>query len=220
MEGATVDVGGQPPEERTMTEPAKYIPVARRVLEDEAASVSNLTSTLGEGFIKVCEEIEHCHGRVIFMGVGQSFHAARKSACSLASLGRPSFYIHATEAIHGDMGLIKDTDVVILISHSGETKEILATLGPIGAIGASTIALVGRLDSTLGKACRLALTTDVVEEAGPIKFAPSSSALATIALCDAIIMAVATSIGFTEADYSRCHPGGAIGERLSGSARK
>lgn len=187
---------------------------AREFLTEEAQAVSRLPSILDESFSQTCQWVVECQGRIVWIGVGQSWHVARKTACSMASLGRPSFYIHATEATHGDMGLITKEDLVFLVSHSGETKEVIATLGPLGVIGARTIALVGNPNSTLAARCDLALTTGVEQEAGPYKFAPSSSALATTALADALVMAAAQAIGFTKEDYYRYHPGGAIGEQL------
>lgn len=193
-----------------------YISVAKQVILEEAAALKNASEFLGEEFTLACNSIRECKGRIVWIGVGQSWHVARKSACSMSSLGRPSFYIHATEATHGDMGLITKDDVVILISHSGKTKEVMDTLGPINRIGAKTIALVGNPNSLLADACDLVLTTGVKEEAGPIKFAPSSSALVTTGLADALVMAVAHALGFDEDAYSRYHPGGAIGEALLG----
>jgi arabinose-5-phosphate isomerase len=194
-----------------------YLLIAKKVIEDEADALRKSIDLLGDGFVKACNWIRACEGRIIWIGVGQSWHVARKTACSMASLGKPSFYIHATEAVHGDMGLITKNDIVILISHSGKTKEVMDTLGPINRIGARTIALVGNPNSPLATSCDLALTTGVKEEAGPIKFAPSSSALVTTGIGDALVMAVAESIGFDESAYSRYHPGGAIGETLRGN---
>lgn len=193
-----------------------YLAVGRQVLADEVAGMRSLLDRLDETFERVCELIYNCQGRVVFCGVGQSWHVARKTACSLASLGKPAFYLHATEAIHGDMGLVTSADVVILISHSGETKETLNVLGPIRRIGAKTVALVGNASSTLARECDLVLTTGVTQEGGPIKFAPSTSALVTTGLGDALVMAVAAALGFTQEDYSRYHPGGAIGQKLLG----
>ncbi len=197
----------------------RYREVALRVIREEALALSHLADILDERFEQACAWIEACRGRVIWLGVGQSYHVARKSACSMASLGRPAFYLHATEAIHGDMGLVTPDDLVILVSHSGETREVLATLQPLRRIGARTMALVGKPESSLARACDLALTTGVKAEAGPIKFAPSSSALTTAALGDALVMAVADSIGFGPEDYARYHPGGAIGEQLRGQGQ-
>lgn len=188
--------------------------IGKWVLKEEILAITNLEAMINEEFNRACEIIVNCKGRIIWIGVGQSWHVGRKSACSMSSLGKPSFYIHATEAVHGDMGLITGEDVVVLISHSGKTKEILSTLVPLNYIGSKRIAIVGNLNSPLAKTCDVSLTTGVTEEAGPIKFAPSSSALATTALCDALIMAVATVIEFDEVSYSKYHPGGAIGEDL------
>lgn len=196
-----------------------YLAVAQRVILEEANSLSDAATLLGEDFIKACTWIRECTGKVIWIGVGQSWHVARKSSCSMASLGKPSFYIHATEAVHGDMGLITNEDIVILVSHSGKTKEVLDTLEPINRIGARTIALVSNPDSPIAKACELVITTGVKEEAGPIKFAPSSSALVSTGLADALVMAVAESIGFDENAYAYYHPGGAIGEALLGNKK-
>jgi arabinose-5-phosphate isomerase len=196
--------------------PFDDLSVARHVLADELAGLQNLISILDESFERACELVRNCQGRIIFCGVGQSWHVGRKTACSMSSLGKPSFYLHATEAIHGDMGLITSADVVVMISHSGETKEILNALGPILRIGARTIAMTSNPQSTLARECDIALVTGVKQEGGPIKFAPSTSAVVTTALGDALVMAVATSLGFTQDDYSRYHPGGAIGQKLLG----
>ena len=192
----------------------RYLAVGRSVIKEEARAANQLANSIDETFVRACEWVVECQGRVIFTGVGQSFHVARKTACSMASLGRPSFYMHATEAIHGDMGMVTQDDLIILISHSGETTELLKTLGPLQQIGVRTIALVGNLNSTLAENTDLAITTGVDQEAGPIKFAPSSSALVTTALGDAIVMAVADAIGFDAEDYARYHPGGSIGKNL------
>ncbi len=200
------------------SEESTYRQVGELVLREEAEAVARLSAALDERFERACRWIGGCRGHVVFLGVGQSYHVARKTACSMASLGRPAFYLHATEAVHGDLGTVKDEDLVILISHSGETKEVLATLQPLRRIGVKTIALVGNPESTLAHACDLSLTTGVDEEAGPIKFAPSSSALVTTALGDALVMAVASSIGFGPDDYARYHPGGSLGEQLRGGS--
>ena len=135
---------------------------------------------------------------------------------SLASLGRPSFFVHATEALHGDMGMITSEDVVILISHSGETKETLNMLSVLKNLGPKTIALTGNPDSTLAQNCDLVLATHIKNEAGSIQFAPTSSAIAAIAMLDAMLSAVALGRGFSEKDYARFHPAGSLGKKLLG----
>lgn len=193
-----------------------YLTLGKVVLKDEAEALLALAANLDENFEAACRMISACQGKIVFCGVGQSAHVGRKTAASLASLGRPSFFVHATEAVHGDMGMITEADLVILISHSGETKETLAVLPFLRKIGVKTIAIVGKLDSSLARNCDVALSTGVGREAGPIQFAPTTSALATTALGDALAVAVAVSRGFDEKEYSKFHPAGSIGKQLLG----
>jgi len=193
-----------------------YIGYGKRILQDEADAISSMVTLLGENFEKVCRVVSECQGRIVLTGVGQSAHAARKSAASLASLGRPSFFVHATEALHGDMGMITPEDVVILISHSGETKETLNMLSVLKNLGPKTIALTGNPESTLARNCDKVLVTHIKNEAGTIQFAPTSSAIATIAILDAMLSAVAVGRGFSEKDYARFHPAGSLGKKLLG----
>ena len=195
--------------------PFNYIEVARQVIEDEGRAVLHLTKILDERFNQLCEWVQQCKGRVIFIGVGKSYIVAQKAACSLSSLGTPAFYVHAADAAHGDLGMITRDDLAILISHSGETREITYLLEHIKKIGPKTVALVGNPDSTLGRGVDLAVPTGVEEEAGPIKHAPTASALATQALCDGLVVAVACAKGFSEKDFYQLHPGGHIGDTLS-----
>lgn len=198
------------------TNATDYVEYGKRILQDEADAIASMGTSLGESFERVCQVVSDCQGRIVFAGVGQSAHAARKSAASLASLGKPSFFVHATEALHGDMGMITEQDVVILVSHSGETKETLNMLAVLKNLGPKTIALTGNPESTLAKNCDLVLSTDIKKEAGTIQFAPTSSAIATIALLDAMLSAVAVGRGFNEKDYARYHPAGSLGKMLLG----
>lgn len=193
-----------------------YVEYGKRILQDEADGIASMVTLLGENFGEICQVVSDCQGRVVFAGVGQSAHAARKSAASLASLGKPSFFVHATEAVHGDMGMIAPEDVVVLISHSGETKETLSMLSVLKNLGPKTIALTGNPESTLAQNCDFVLATHIKKEAGTIQFAPTSSALATIALLDALLSAVAVGRGFSEKDYARFHPAGSLGKMLLG----
>lgn len=193
-----------------------YISYGKRILQEEADAIASMVANLGEAFAEVCKVISDCQGRIAFAGVGQSAHAARKSAASLASLGKPSFFVHATEALHGDMGMIAPEDIVILISHSGETKETLNMLSILKTLGPKTVAVTGNPESTLAQNCDFTLATQVKKEAGTIQFAPTSSALATIALLDAMLSAVAVGRGFSEKDYARFHPAGSLGKMLLG----
>ena len=193
-----------------------YIGYGKRILQEEADAIASMVMLLGETFKSVCEVVRDCKGRIVFAGVGQSAHAARKSAASMASLGKPSFYVHAVEALHGDMGMITPEDIVILISHSGETRETLNMLSVLKNLVPKTIAITGNPESTLARNCDLVLATHIKKEAGTIQFAPTSSAIATIALLDAMLSAVAVGQGFTEKDYARYHPAGSLGKMLLG----
>jgi arabinose-5-phosphate isomerase len=197
-----------------MAEKFDYWKIGKTVVTDEVNSLNNLIDNLDENFNQICGVLEKCKGKIFFVGVGQSFHVAKKTACSISSLGRPAFYMHATEALHGDMGMITKNDVVVFISSSGETPEVMKIIEPIKRISPKTIAIVSKAGSSLAANCEHVLVTGVNEEAGPIKFAPSSSALVMIGLLDAITMAIATSIGFTEKDYLKYHPGGELGKKL------
>ena len=143
------------------TKESDYIQNGKRILQDEVTTISSLISALGESFEKACKMVSDCKGRIVFTGVGQSAHAGRKSAASLASLGRPAFFVHATEALHGDMGMITEDDIVVLISHSGETNETLNVLSVLKNIGPKTIVLVGNPASALAKNCDVVLSTNV-----------------------------------------------------------
>ena len=193
---------------------AILLKTAHRVLEDEIRSLQNLNMLLDDRFEKACQIVLKCKGRVIFTGVGHSGHVGKKSAANMSSLNTPAYFLHAGEASHGDLGLVQKEDVVILISNSGETAEVLAILPQIKQMGAKTIAIVGNMKSRLAVGCDVALPIGADEEAGPFKFAGSSSALNSMALCDALIMAVAAYQGFSEQAYLNFHPGGAVGKKL------
>ncbi len=193
---------------------AILLKTAHQVLKDEIRSLQKLDTLLDARFEKACEIVLHCKGRVIFTGVGHSGHVGKKSAANMSSLNTPAYFLHAGEASHGDLGLVRKEDVVILISNSGETAEVLAILPQIKHLGAKTISIVGNMQSSLANGCDVALPIGADEEAGPFKFAGSSSALNSMALCDALIMAVAARQGFTEQAYMNFHPGGAVGKIL------
>jgi arabinose-5-phosphate isomerase len=191
-----------------------YLSIGRQVLKDEIKSLRHLEENLDEKFDQACTLIMGCQGRVIFTGVGHSGHVANKSAANMSSLAKPAYFLHAGEATHGDLGLVQPDDVVILISNSGETKEVMTILPQIKALGAKTISITGNLQSTLARESDVALDHGAEEEAGPFKFAGSSSALNTMALCDAIVMAVAAAKGMTGEEYLKAHPGGEVGRKL------
>lgn len=188
----------------------------RQVLQDEADALLMLHDQLGDSFVEACNLIRGCPGRIVVCGVGKSGHIGRKIAASLASLGKPSFFVHAAEAVHGDLGMIKADDVVILISDSGETRETLNVLAPIRERNIRTIAITRNLDSTLARNVDVALCTCVEREADHLNLAPTTSALVTLALGDALAIVTCLESGFTADDFARYHPGGALGQQLLG----
>ncbi len=191
-----------------------YLETGRQVIGDETKAMQQLHGALDEAFAKACQLIETCRGNVIFCGVGHSGHVAAKSASNMSSLCHPAVFMHAGEAMHGELRLVQPVDVVIFISHSGETKEVLSLIPRIQNLGCGTIAITAKPKSTLAQVCDAALLTGVTEEAGPLKFAGSSSALVSMAICDALAVAVAVSQGLTEAAYLESHPGGSVGAAL------
>ncbi len=194
--------------------PTKLLDLARAVLENEADSVRTLSARLNEGFVQACEFLLQCTGRVVVTGMGKSGHIGNKIAATLASTGTPSFFVHPGEASHGDLGMITDQDVVIALSNSGETDELLTILPIIKRLGVPLIAMTGRPQSTLATNANVHLDISVKEEACPLGLAPTSSTTATLAMGDALAVAVLESRGFTAEDFARSHPAGALGRRL------
>ncbi len=188
--------------------------VAAKVLSEEAAAISALIPTLDEKFVRAVSLIESASGRVILTGMGKSGHIARKTAATMASTGTPAFFVHPAEAIHGDLGMVTDQDVVIAYSNSGETGEILAILPSLRRIGARLIAVCGNLDSTLSKNADVALYAGVSHEAGSLGLAPTSSTTAALALGDALAIALMEDNHFTADKFAVFHPGGSLGKRL------
>jgi arabinose-5-phosphate isomerase len=188
--------------------------IGREVLREEAASIARLGELLDDSFDMAVEWLLHCQGRAIACGVGKSGHIARKTAGTLSSTGTPSLFLHAAEAVHGDLGMITSRDVVLLYSHSGETDEIVRLFLPIRAIGARTILITARPDSSAGRQADLILDTRVEKEACPNNLAPTTSTTCMLALSDALAVAVMHSRGFGREDFARYHPSGALGKRL------
>lgn len=191
-----------------------FIDIARRVLENESAAIGDLISRLDESFATACRICIDCAGRVIVTGMGKSGHVGGKIAATLASTGTPSFFVHPGEASHGDLGMITPKDSVIAISNSGETAEIITILPLLKRLGVPLITMTGAPESTLGAAADCILNTAVREEACPLNLAPTSSTAATMAMGDALAVALLESRGFTEEDFALSHPGGALGRRL------
>ena len=188
--------------------------IARRVLLTEADAIRALTDRLNGDFEKAIDLLLSCKGRVIVTGMGKSGIICRKIAATLSSTGTSSFFLHPAEAIHGDLGMVRDDDVVIALSHSGETEELVRLLEAIRRIGAKLIALTGTPSSTLAKAADVAIDCGIAEEACPMNLVPTASTTAALAMGDAIAMTLLERKGFKEEEFARLHPGGKLGRRL------
>jgi arabinose-5-phosphate isomerase len=186
----------------------------RAALRQEAAAILACADQLGESFVRAVELILDCSGRVIPCGIGKSGHIARKAAGTLSSTGTPSLFLHAAEAVHGDLGMVTSRDIVMLYSHSGETAEILELFPALRAIGAVSILITGRPTSRAGLLADVVLDTCVMEEACPIRLAPTTSTTVMLALSDALAIAVMDRRGFSTGDFARFHPAGTLGRRL------
>jgi arabinose-5-phosphate isomerase len=186
----------------------------RRVLRQEAAAVLACADLLDEAFALVVDALLECRGRVITCGVGKSGHIARKTAGTLSSTGTPSLFLHAGEAVHGDLGMATADDVVLMYSHSGETDELVRLFPSLKAIGARTILITGRPDSSAGRQASIVLDTHVQDEACSNNLAPTTSTTVMLALSDALAIAVMERRGFTHADFAKFHPSGTLGKRL------
>ena len=191
-----------------------FVATARRVLELEARTLTELVATVDGSFTAACERLLACHGRVIVTGMGKSGHIGNKIAATLASTGTPSFFVHPAEASHGDLGMITSDDAVIALSNSGETAEVLTILPVIKRKGATLIGITGRADSTLARLADVHLLVAAREEACPLNLAPTSSTTAALAMGDALAIALLEARGFTAEDFALSHPGGALGRRL------
>jgi arabinose-5-phosphate isomerase len=187
---------------------------ARKVFETEAAAILALVPRLDERFDRAVELLHECRGRVIVTGMGKSGLICRKVAATLTSTGTAAFFLHPAEAIHGDLGVIQSDDVVLALSYSGETGEILRLLETIRRLGARLIAITGAPRSTLAEAADVALDCSVTEEACPLNLVPTASTTAALAIGDALAMTLLVRKGFREEDFANLHPGGKIGKRL------
>jgi arabinose-5-phosphate isomerase len=187
---------------------------AKRVLEVEAAAILGLVEHLDQTFIDVVELVNACAGRVVTMGLGKSGIICKKVSATLASTGTPSFFLHPAEAIHGDLGMIVRGDVVLAISNSGETEELVKLLPSIKRIGAGIVAITGNPQSTLARGADHHLSAAISREACPLGLAPTASTTATLALGDALAMALLLRKGFREEDFAFLHPGGKLGKRF------
>ena len=194
--------------------PSKLLDLARAVLENEADSVRTLSGRLNEGFVQACTFLLQCKGRVVVTGMGKSGHIGNKIAATLASTGTPAHFVHPAEASHGDIGMVTDQDIVIAISNSGTTAEVVSILPILKRKGVSLIALTGNKSSPLAKEANAHLDISVSEEACPLGLAPTTSTTATLVMGDALAMALLEARGFTAEDFAFSHPGGNLGRRL------
>ncbi|TXL17168.1 D-arabinose 5-phosphate isomerase [Methylococcaceae bacterium HT3] len=192
----------------------QLIQTATEVITLEAQAVNGLLSKVDEDFVRACHIIAACKGRVVVTGMGKSGHIAGKIAATLASTGTPAFFVHPGEASHGDLGMITRQDVVLALSNSGETEEILTLLPIIKRLAVPMIAMTGRVDSTLAKFSSAHLSNAVEKEACSLGLAPTASTTAALVMGDALAVTLMTLRGFTRDDFALSHPGGSLGRRL------
>ena len=209
-----VSASPAPAAQRAAVEPAHVLSLARDVLATEANAIVRLAARLGADFVAAVELILNCEGRVVVSGIGKSGHIARKLAATLASTGTPAFFVHPAEASHGDLGMITAADVVVMLSNSGESDELLLLTPHLKRQGAKIVALTGNDQSSLAQAADVHLDAAVDAEAGPLGLAPTASTTATLALGDALALVLLDARGFSVEDFARSHPGGPIGRRL------
>lgn len=192
----------------------ELLALARETLDIEARAVERVSSRLNDDFAAACRLCIATTGRVVVTGMGKSGHIASKIAATLASTGTPAFFMHPAEASHGDLGMITGQDTLLAISYSGETDEIVTILPLVKRMGARLISMTGNPDSTLASAADVHIDVGVTEEACPLNLAPTASTTATLAMGDALAVALLKSRGFTAEDFARSHPSGSLGKRL------
>jgi arabinose-5-phosphate isomerase len=193
---------------------ANALDLARTVLGIEAQAVAALVDRLDDAFLRAVQLLLDCRGRVVVSGVGKSGHIGRKVAATMASTGTPAIFVHAAEAVHGDLGMITRSDVLVALSYSGETAELLTIVPTLKREGTPLVAITGNTGSSLARHADVHLDVHVEKEACPLNLAPTSSTTAMLALGDALAVACLDARGFGPADFARSHPGGALGRRL------
>ena len=192
-----------------------HIKSALRTLDIESRALTKLAANLDNNFSNLCDAILSTKGKIITMGVGKSGHIAQKISATLSSTGSPSYFIHATEALHGDIGVISKNDCVLIFSHSGESKEIIDSIKPLKNIGCKIFSFTGPTESTIAKSTDINISTEVDKEACPLDLAPTSSTTAALALGDALAIALLESRDFSPDDFAKSHPGGKLGKKLT-----
>jgi arabinose-5-phosphate isomerase len=192
----------------------ELLALAADVLDIESRAVADLKARLGDDFIAACELCLNTPGRVVVTGMGKSGHISNKIAATLASTGTPAFFMHPAEASHGDLGMITEQDLLLAISYSGETEEVVTILPVVKRIGAKVLAITGKPRSTMATTADVHLDVSVAVEACPLNLAPTASTTATLAMGDALAVALLKKRGFTAEDFARSHPSGSLGKRL------
>lgn len=194
--------------------PAELISLAQRVLDIESRAVLHVKSRLDQSFAAACQLCLDTTGRVVVTGMGKSGHIGGKLAATLASTGTPAFFVHPAEASHGDLGMITPNDLLLAVSYSGETQEVVTILPLVKRMGARLLSMTGKPGSTLARAADAHLDVSIVEEACPLNLAPTASTTATLAMGDALAVALLECRGFTAEDFALSHPSGSLGKRL------
>lgn len=195
-------------------EAARLKSLGLAVIETETEALQALLERIDERFVRACQYMLHCSGRIVVTGMGKSGHIGRKLAATLASTGSPAFFVHPGEASHGDLGMLKPDDVVLALSNSGETNEIVVILPLIKRLGIPLIAMTGNPHSTMARESEVNLDVSVAKEACPLGLAPTASTTASLAMGDALAIALLEARGFTANDFALSHPGGTLGRRL------
>jgi arabinose-5-phosphate isomerase len=199
---------------RTEFDPQRALQLAHQTIDIEAQALLGLKARQGDSFVRAVQTMLGCSGRVVVMGMGKSGHVGRKIAATLASTGTPAMFVHAAEASHGDLGMVTPADIVLAISNSGEVDELAVILPALKRVGVVTVAMTGRVESTLARHADIVLDTAVDAEACPLNLAPTASTTAQMALGDALAVALLDARGFRAEDFARSHPGGALGRKL------
>ncbi|WP_422412982.1 MULTISPECIES: KpsF/GutQ family sugar-phosphate isomerase [unclassified Endozoicomonas] len=197
-----------------MTTDEPFISIGRRTVTMELEAVQSLIDRIDSSFANACRVMLECRGRIIVVGMGKSGHIARKLAATLASTGTPAYFVHPGEASHGDMGMVTHEDVVLALSNSGETSEVITLLPLLKRLGTPLISMTGNPNSTLAKDAEAHLNTGVEKEACPLDLAPTSSTTTALVMGDALAIALLEARGFTAEDFAFSHPGGSLGKRL------
>jgi len=203
-----------PPAKLSASSRADALELAKMVLRVEGQAVATLADRLDDTFLRAVDLLLNCRGRVVVSGIGKSGHIGRKIAATMASTGTPAMFVHAAEAAHGDLGMITRNDVLVALSYSGETAELLTVVPTLKREGTPLVAFTGNADSALARYADVHLDVRVDKEACPLNLAPTSSTTAMLALGDALAVACLDARGFGPADFARSHPGGALGRRL------